>query len=810
MIYKPLLGVIISFLGFIVVNAQTIDVSKYKNTDVSSLSDEQIKKIATEMSKRGYTIDQVEVLAKAQGASDKQINDLKKRLANSKFSTTTTSDFSSKVDMGLNSFNDYESDELSMSEKAAIHTTKQDTLVFGYSLFNNSKLTFEPNLNIPTPDGYILGAGDVIIIDVWGQSQMSYELTVSVNGNIDIPLAGPVYVAGITISDARNRILAKLKNIYGDLGNTTTASIHTGTLRTISVNVMGEVFAPGTYTVSGAASLFNVLYLSGGPTYNGSFRNIQLIRNGKVVATLDVYDFLLNYNSEVNVPLYNGDIIMIPTYQKRISVGGEFKRTGYFEAKEGETIDDIIRYAGGYTPNALIENLKLIRQGRIGKEFKDVTDPTSIAVMNGDSISVPKANDRRCDNVVYITGGGVFNQGGYEYTDGMKLSELLQKAGGLVENAFLMRGVITRFNDDYTLQSLNFNVADLAAGKYDLTLKNNDKILISTIDEMRDAPVLTIKGAVRNGGVFDYRDNITLGDLILLAGGLTSDASTSSVEIVRKLPYEMAETNNTDVATEQYVNITRDLKLDDDGNSFALQPFDIVTVHEYLSAHFGGTITISGEIRFAGTYEMISKNDNIMTIIERAGGLTEAAYLKGARLYRKVKLGPKEQIIKRRQVMAQSVDTARASALADFDNTYELVSIDLASIMKNPQNYSDLKLQDGDEIVIPSRQQTVRVSGQVLNPVSLTWSKRQSARKFIRNAGGFATRAKKNKTFVVYPDGHAEATRHFLFIKNYPTVEAGCEIVVPERAPRNTSVSQVVGLTSSIVTVAALVVSLIK
>ncbi len=791
---------------------QTVDVSKYKNTDVSKLSDAQIQKIASEMSKRGYTVEQVEVMAKAQGASDKQISDLKKRLANSKFSTTVTSDLSSAINIDNNFGTDSNEDESQkITEKPNINPARRDTLVFGYSIFNNKKLTFEPNLNIPTPEGYILGAGDVVIINVWGQSQMSYELNVSVDGSIDIPLAGHVYVSGLTLSEARTRIMAKLRNIYGDLGSSTTASIHVGTLRTISVNVMGEVFAPGTYTVSGAASLFNVLYLSGGPTFNGSFRNVQLIRNGKVVATLDVYDFLLNFNSDVNVPLYNGDIIMVPTYQKRISVFGEFKRNGYFEAKEGETIADIIRYAGGFTPQAMTDKIDLTRQGRFGKEFKDITETSaeSVQVQNGDSLWVHKVAENRCDNVVYIIGGGVFAPGSFEFTEGMKLSELVQKAGGLVENAFMTRGVITRKNDDYTLQSLNFNVADLVSGKYDLVLKDNDQVLISKIDNMRDAPILTIKGAVRNVGIFEYRDNITLGDLILLAGGLKSDASTTSVEIVRRLPYAIADTSNYSVANEQYINITRDLKLDDEGNSFSLQPFDIITIREYLSARFSGSITVSGEVRFAGTYEMTSKNDNILTMIERAGGLTDAAYLKGARLYRRILLTDKDRIIKTRQAKAQSVDTTRVKDLVEVD-TYELVSIDLANIMKDPQKYADLKLQDGDEIIIPSRLQTVRVSGQVLNPVSLTWSKRQSARKFINMAGGFATRAKKSKTFVVYPDGHAEATRHFLFIKNYPTVEAGCEIIVPERAPRSTSPTQVVGLTSSIVTVAALVVSLIK
>ena len=789
--------------------AQT-NLSKYKNTDVSSLSDEQIKTIAAEMSKRGYTIEQVEVMAKTQGASDKQIQDLKKRLANSKYTATISSNQGSAITANttLNG-SGLTSDWLEEMAKSKFSVAARDTMVFGYSLFNNNKLTFEPNLNIPTPEGYILGPGDVIVIDVWGQSQMSYELSVNNNGSIDIPLAGPVYVSGVTVAEARTRIMAKLKVIYGDLGHSTTASVHTGTIRTITVNVMGEVFAPGTYTVSGAASLFNVLYLSGGPTYNGSFRNIQLIREGKVVATLDVYDFLLNYNSEVNVPLYNGDIIMVPTYQKRVAVGGEFKRNGYFEAKEGETVDDLIRYAGGFTPQALADKVSLTRQGKFGKVFQDVVDATSVMLMNGDSISVVKAADKRIDNVVFLTGNGVFYPGNYEYAEGMKLSELLQKAGGITENAFTTRGVITRLKDDYTLQSLNFNVADLAAGRYDLVLNNNDNVLVAAIDDMRDAPNLIIKGAVRSEGVFAYREGITLGDLILLAGGLTTDASTLNVEIVRRLSYAQADTANFAIANSEYVNITRDLKLDDEGNSFILQPFDIVTIRQYISTYFKGMVTVSGEVRFAGTYELVDKKETVVSMLNRAGGLSDNAYIKGAKLYRRVKLDDKERIIKMQQAKAQSVDTLLVGSIIDFD-TYELVSIDLNSIMQHPDKYRDFTLQDGDEIVVPSRLQTVRVSGQVLNPISLTWSRKCSARKFISKAGGFAVRAKKNKTYVVYPDGHAEATKSFLFIKNYPTVEAGCEVIVPERAKRTTTVSQVVGISSSLATIAVLIVSLIK
>lgn len=791
-----LLAVVVSVTATAQMSAS---VSKYLSTDVSSLSEAQIKQIAQEINKRGYTMAQVKQLAKMQGASDTQITQMENRLKkylNGGVATTKTAQELKNQDSPT------DSDDDGLSPKAAFRPSPQDMLIFGFSLFNNEKLSFEPSVNIPVSENYILGPGDEILIDIWGLSQQSYQLTVTSTGSIEIPIVGPIYVTGMKFKDAKSAIESRLKSIYSDLGTRTSASIKTGQLRTISISVMGEVNAPGTYTVSGAASLFNVLYLSGGPNRNGSFRNIQLLRGGKIEATLDVYDFLLNGNSEVNVPLLDGDVVMIPTFQKRVAVGGEFKRIGYYEAIEGETVDDMVRYAGGFSPQALQSHIELYRVGQYGIEFKDVTESRSELLANGDSIAVGKINQLRFDNVVNIS-GGVFAPGNYEFTDGLKLSQLIERAGGLIENAFMNRGVITRLKDDYTLESLNFNVAELMQGKYDTDLRSNDSILIAEIDALRDMQNLTIIGAVRQPGIFVYRENITLGDLILLAGGLTADASPTNVEIVRRLPDAVADTSYFVANTSESITITKDLSLSDEGNSFALEPFDVVMIREYTAASARGQVTVTGEVRFAGVYELISKDETLATIINRAGGLTPSSAIEGARLYRRTALTEKEKIIKEQAALATNAKDA-----LNFEK-YELVAIDLADALKDGKSLDNITLRDGDEIVIPSTLQTVRASGNVLNPVSMVYVSGDKAKKTIQKAGGFAPRSRRSKTYVIHADGKAEPTKSFLFFRKYPKMYAGSEVVVPEKPQAQMTTAQTISIISSVVTMLVLIVSVL-
>lgn len=781
-------------------------IQKYKQQGIgaSNLTDAQIRRLTDEMLNKGYSMTQILNMAQENGASVDQLKSIESRV-NASSSMKAKIKLNEKKQKAMLKDNAVSNDKVSL--KGVFSSNAVDSLIFGFRLFNNEQLSFEPSSNAPVPEGYILGPGDMIKIDIAGLSQQTYELEVGSNGIINIPIVGAVNVLGEEYRNARTLITKRLKSIYTDLGDKTTATITIGRLRTIKVNVMGEVNCPGTYTVSGAASLFNVLYLSGGPNSNGSFRSVQVIRKGKIVATLDVYDFLLNGNSMVNIPLFDSDIVMIPTYQKRVFMDGSFKRPGYYEAIEGENVADIIAYAGGFGTKANQKHIELYRVGDKGYEFKEVKEPEKTLVANGDRIVVKDINTMRLDNAVSIE-GAVFTPGRFEYSEGLKLSELLEKAGGLTENVFLSRGVITRLKDDYTLESLNFNVAELASGKYDVNLKAGDEVLISSIDEMRKMPVLTIKGEVRYPGTFDFRENITLGDVILLAGGFTENASPSNVEIVRRLTLEESDTSSVLSARGEYVTITKDLSLDKEGNSYKLEPFDVITIRRVPSAEFKGTVTIRGEVLFAGTYELTSKNDNISTLIERAGGLTPVAYLKGAKLYRKTEVTGKDAKLRLRQTRVLQVDTIDFVPEVGF---YELVSLDMEDILSGDVECEDVFLQDGDELVIPAQLQTVKVSGQVLNPVSFKWVKPESAKKYVKRSGGFSPLAKKGKTFVMYPDGKALSTSNFLFFRKYPKVMPGCEVVVPKKPERNPmSVMQWVSVGSSLTTMAALIVSLIK
>lgn len=785
---KRIVSIALSLLLFVSgVFAQSFNSS----TDFSKLSDAQTKRIANEISKNGYSIAQVEAIGKAKGMTDQQISDLKARLyayeeSRSSNKTTRHSNFE-RIDMSASQ----------TSEKIIFEVSDKDKSIFGFSLFNNQDLSFEPDLNLPVPEGYILGPGDELMIDIWGQAEMSYDLIVTQAGTVDIPSVGPIYVAGASFKEAKARIESKLKNIFSDLGGKTSMSIRTGQLRTITVNVVGEAYLPGTYTVSGAASLFNVLYLSGGPNSKGSFRNIQLIRQGKIVATLDVYDFLLKGNPEVNVPLYNNDMIMIPTYNKRVRVEGAVKRPGVYEAIDGETVKDFLQYAGGLTPLARMDVLGLTRIGAVGMLHQDIAmdEASSVSLVNGDGIHVYDIESDRMDNVVRIVGAGVFMPGTYEFKPGMKLSDLLKKAGGLKEDAYMVRGLITRLKDDYSLESLGFSVAELASGKYDLELKDKDRILITDNDNMQPDLHVTIKGAVRHPGRYQYRENITVGDLVFLADGLTNTAATMKVDIVRRLPHEVADTSMYTLADSKTISITRDLDLNDLGNSEKLEPFDIVTVRVLPYARFRGTVRITGEVKFAGTYELLTKNDNIKSIIERAGGLTPNAYLDGAKMFRDWSSTAKERIL--RHAIAQKLDTLDWQA--KYTN-FETVSVDFNGLMNDPTK--DIILQDGDEIEIPCKSETVVVEGQVLSPISVLFQGRVSARKVIKQAGGFAPKALKKHTYVLYADGHAEQTKHFLFFKRYPKVMPGCRVRVPVKPDEERmSVTERIAVTSALASV---------
>ncbi|MDO4462084.1 MAG: SLBB domain-containing protein [Bacteroidia bacterium] len=786
------------FLGAIVApsDAQAQDP---KNVNVSELSDAQINKVISEMNSRNLSLEQAKQLARARGASEVQIAEMEKRILNAKPNGDKTNNKTKVVTV--------EPEEA--SERAVENNTisKEDALVFGHSLFNNSKLSFEPNVNAPVSDTYVLGPGDEVNIDIFGLSQQSYTTVVARTGNIDIPLIGPIYVGGQSFASARQIIMSKLRTIYSDLGGKTSASIKLGKLRTINVSVMGEVFAPGTYTVLGTTSLFNLMHLSGGPTSNGSFRDVQLLRDGKVVAHLDVYDFLIKGNASVNVALRDGDIVMVPTYQKRIIVEGAFKRTGYFEAKEGETSDDIIAFAGGFTPQAYTENIQYTHITTKGLEFMSIKAGDAIPMSNGDKLVVNDISENRLNGQVSIN-GAVFAPGKYQFKEGIKLSELVEMAGGLVENVFLSRGIITRLKEDRSLESLNFNVADLVNGSYNIELKDQDDIFITTKEELRARRNITIIGEVLNPQTIEYRENITLGDVIVLAGGLTEIACPSKIDICRRLSDEESESSPTISSKSTTVTITKDLSIGSKDNEFVLMPYDVISVHAYPNSRIRGAVKVSGMVNFPGTYSILSTEETITSLIERAGGFSSLADIEGARLYRRVAIDDKMKNILKDRV--SSLDNDEVTTEVDTEDHYELVAIELSDILSNPGKYSNIHVRANDELVIPQKQETVSVSGHVLNSVSLSYIDGLNAKKYVQLAGGFAPNAYKSKLYVIYPNGKAKATKRFLWFKNYPKVVPGSQVVVPEKVKKERiGAPALISMSSSVVAMIAIVVNLL-
>ncbi len=807
------LAVALTLFSLHEVSAQTTQKTNYSSINVGSIPEEQIKTQALKLQKAGVTLDDALAQAKAKGATPTQLTQLRHRLARYLSNSSTATDrrianqsqTSSSFDMfGQQDANLFDNEADSDTQPLY---TREDSLLFGFDIFNRKGLTFEPSSNMAVGDSYIIGIGDQIDIDIYGSAEQSYQLTVAKDGTLSIPMVGPVRVGGLPMVDAKTAILAKMKTIYSDMGSRSNASIRLAQANPVKVSVIGEAFKPGTYTVSAASSLFNILYLSGGPTRNGSYRDIQLIRGGRVIAHLDVYDFLVNGKNDVNVSLADGDIVMIPTYIKRVMTGGAFKRVGYFEAKEGETVSDLIRYAGGFTPRAQSNHIGMFRVGKYTTEYMDVKDPASVQLASGDSVVVNSIDEKRIDNAVTVE-GAVFAPGTYEFAEGMKLSSLIAQAGGLTENAFLTRGVITRYKEDYTLEALNFNVLDVKNGLTDIDIKSGDVVTIASIDDMRQQRTVTLSGEVQMPGVYEYRDNLTLGDVIVLANGLTENAQMDNVEIVRQID-ENDDNYDVEHARElRTVIITRDLSLDGKGdNSFLLKPYDQIFIRTKGSVNVGGSITIRGAANNPGSYGLTNNYVTLSQISAWCGGFTSCADIEAARIYRPIIITPEERSIKMRQSIARG-DTL--FYLQENGIEYDFVAIRLKDAINNPGSAADIYLRNGDILEIPSTSQTVRISGTVQTPTSMIWVDGWNAKKYIKHSGGFGPRAYKKLTYVVHANGESESVRHILFFRKYPKVRPGSEVVVPQKPEPKLQAPAYVSMGSTLVSMAAIIVTLLK
>lgn len=738
----------IILMSVILIVSNTAFAQDVKSVDVKTLPQSDIQKAQKALQDAGISTQDAANLARQKGATEKQIQDFESRIQEGSNASKTENIITDPVQEALNNVEEQQNVEKSKRESEFI----TDGRIFGDYLFNNKNLTFNPNINVQTPKNYEIGIGDQIIINIWGNSQNNYQLTVNTNGQILIPDVGPVYIAGSTFQVAENKIIQRLTSIYADMGGgnpQTFAQVNMGQLRSIQVNLLGEVTAPGTYTLPVTATVFNGLYLSGGPNKIGSFRNIKIIRNNKVYKTIDIYKFLVNADPSENILLKDDDIIFIPAAEKRVVVNGEFKRNGIFELKEGEMLNDLIRFAGGFTENSYLSKTQIYRKTQQGFQISDVAfaQLTSTPLLNGDEIR-NKQILSSFENRVTIS-GAVYRPGDYEWQPGLTLYDLILKADSILPDAFLKRGIITRYNPDLTTSAISFNLEEIISGKSNILLFPEDLVLIKSHFELKEQPYITVNGEVLKSGRFNWSDNLTLGDAIFLAGGFSEGADSTYIEVARRLTYEEAASLSDTLGKIIIVNLSRDLSIGENDADFLLEPYDQVSVRQAPNFRKGETVFISGEVVYAGAYAINNKQWRISDLLKLAGGATPQAYFNGATLRR----------------------------FTDELGT-EQVAINMNQIINNPGSEFDLFLNNGDHINIPEFMQTVKITGSVQNPFSITYQSGKNAKYYINQSGGFNSDANKKKTYVLYANGTTSVTKSFIF-KTYPAVQPGSHIIVP-------------------------------
>ena len=696
--------------------------------------------------------------------------------------------------------------------------------VFGREIFSNKNLSFEPNLNVPTPKGYVLSAGDELLINVWGDSEVNLKLKVSPEGTILIPNLGPVSVSGLTIETAENRIRQELGRIMSTLsgdtdGANTFVSVSLSQIRSIKVNIVGEVVAPGTYTLPSFATLFNALYAAGGVNEIGSLRGIKVYRNSKEVAKLDVYDYLLNGKYNTNIRLEENDMVIVSPYDQLAVVQGKVKRNRIFELKKGETLSQLLNMAGGFTGDAYRKDVRIKRKAGSRYQIATVTEdkyPT-FAMMDGDSLLVDSVIPFY-ENRLTVT-GAVWRPGEYELNGAVHtVRQLVDQAAGLKGDEFAGRAQITRLNPDFTTTVIAVDIRGILNGTApDMELKPEDQLSIPSLFDLREPYTIKVSGAVNYiDTVLPYRNNLTVEDAIMMAGGLKESAATVNVEVARRIKdtktYE--NTNRTAEVFNFALNDNLGLISTDGKKSdtvFRLEPFDEVYVRFSPGYQEQQVVKVNGEITFAGDYVLAEKNSRLSDIITKAGGITPDAYVKGASLKRQLT----EDEMRRLETLLQlsANKQSRDSVALSLENIKDYsVGIDLEKALANPGSAHDVVLRDGDELYIPQFQSTVKISGAVTYPNSVTYTNGMSVRSCLSQAGGYNDIARKYP-IVIYMNGKVATTRkRFIFFKHYPKVEPGSEIVVPAKTQqdRKTSLAEISSITSSTTSMAAMITSIIN
>lgn len=809
----------------------------------SSMSDKQVmeyvemgmkqgksqQQIATELARRGVTREQAERVKKLY--EQKQNNG--KSAAKSKVDRkrTNANDNMASDKEYVDSYFDFENENQKQSKVSRFVTSQEisegntftlkldkngnlvsDSLtifkeelsedqVFGRNIFNSNKLTFEPTSNLPTPSGYRLGAGDEVIIDIWGTNQVSIQETISPDGAINIENLGLIFLNGMTVNQATSYLRKELNSIYAGLSGenpTSQIKVSLGNSRTIQVNVMGEVYQPGTYSLSAFSTVFHALYSAGGVSDIGSLRNIQVARNGKKIATVDVYDFIMHGKTKDDINLQEGDVIIVPPYEALVKIEGNVKRPMKYEMKNEETVATLLKYAGNFASDAYTRSMKLVRQN--GKEYQiftvDNMDFSVFKLKDGDVLTA-EAILNRYENKLEIK-GAVYRPGIYQFGGNLNtVKQLIEKADGVMADAFLSRAVLHRQREDLTKEIVQVDLKGILGGtKPDIVLKRNDVLYIPSIHDLKDLGNIEVFGEVARPGKYIYADNMTLEDLIIQAGGLLESASMVKVDVSRRIKNSKS-TEATSTIGEMFTFALKDGFVIDGEAGFILEPYDQIYVRRSPGYQQQVNVKVQGEILYDGTYALTNKSERLSDLVKKAGGVTPFAYVKGSKLMRKANEEEKKRMNDVLKMMQREMGTENIDSLnLELENIYS-VGIDLEKALANPGSDADIVLREGDELVIPELINTVKINGAVMLPNTVSYIKGKSVKDYISQAGGFANGARKSKAFIIYMNGQVAEVKG----NGKKQIEPGCEIIVPIKDKTKAdkwSLQAILGIASSI------------
>lgn len=788
------------------------------------MSDEQVVQYVKEAQRSGKSQKQMTTELLRRGVTKEQVARIQKKYAEQSTAAEGVENKPSQLRERTSLMKDGQAvrgtsyEEAQLEEQKEIIDLKRDAKavpeapvsnIFGHSLFTSRNLSFEPSANLATPVNYRLGPGDEVIIDIWGASENTIRQTISPEGTILVRGLGPVHLNGMTVKEANSFLQREFSKIYSGIsGNEPNSQIKLtlGDIRTIQINIMGEVSVPGTYTLSAFSTVFHALYRAGGVNRIGSLRSIKVVRAGKTFADLDVYDFLMKGQMKDDIRLQEGDVILVEPYQELVEIIGKVKRPMFYEMKPTETVATILKYAGGFTGDAYKKAVRLVRKS--GREHQvynvDEMDYSVFRLDDGDMITIDTVLDR-FENRVEVR-GAVYRAGLYQLDGTVNtVKQLIKKAEGLRGDAFLNRAMIDREHEDLSHEIIAIDLGGLLRGTVaDIPLQKNDILYIPSINDLKEEETISIYGEIANPGTFLFSKNMTIEDLLIQAGGLLEEAATTRVEVTRRIK----DPKSTSVSSILGKTFTFDIKdglLVSDTENFYLEPFDAVYIRKSPAYRKQQNVTVAGEVLFSGSYSLLQKNERLSDLISKAGGVTPDAYVKGARLIRR--LSEEE---KRRQSdvlrMAQNKEGKDSISVAklNMSDNY-VVGIDLEKALSNPHSDYDLVLREGDVLYIPEYVNTVKISGAVMYPNTVVYQRDKKLKHYINQAGGFGHLAKKKRVYVVYMNG----TVARLKARSAKAIEPGCEIIVPSRSEKKRmALAEILGISSTTATIAAMVATL--